>query len=69
MQLEIRPKKCLLKPSIRETIEREYGLVPISEGSVSVVALLEEFDGLFEQWRYVFEGKCKPVNCSRLLLG
>ena len=56
-----------LKPSIREAIEREYGLVPISEGAVSVVALLEEFDGLFEQWRYAFEGKFKPVDLPRLL--
>jgi hypothetical protein len=63
------PSKLYLEldSQIRDAIERQFSISPLSRGYRSFKDLLEVFDDLFVQWRYVFEGKCRPVNLSQLL--
>src|ERR1041384_8222890 len=41
----------------RDVIERAFQASALGQRSRSFAALLEDFDDLFEQWRYVYEGR------------
>lgn len=51
-----------IKPDVIEKIERQY----FDEIESFEVALVE-FDNVFIDWRYIFEGSSSPVNFTKLL--
>jgi hypothetical protein len=55
-----------LEQSIRDDLEQQYELSPHNSSAQSLKEALQGFDGLFVDWRYIFEGKCKPVDLPSL---
>lgn len=55
-----------LERSIQDSLEQRYKTSPHRSGAQSLKDALQAFDGLFETWRYLFEGNCKSINISAL---
>ncbi len=55
-----------LEQSIHDNLEQQYKLSSYNSNTQSLKEALQGFDDLFEDWRYIFEGKCKSVNLSSL---
>ena len=55
-----------LKQPVRESLEERYKLSPYNGCDQSLKNAIEDFDGLFERWRYIFEGQCSYVNITSL---
>lgn len=55
-----------LEQSIHDHLEQQYKLSPHNSRTQALKHALQGFDGLFEDWRYIFEGNCKSVNLPSL---
>jgi hypothetical protein len=49
----------------RDSLEQQY-LQRFGTNGPKLEKILKEYDGIFQDWRYVFEGHCKSVNMSSL---
>lgn len=55
-----------LDQNIRDTLERKYVEFDVAKGNLTLEARLQAYDGIFQDWRYPFEGSCKPVDLAEL---
>lgn len=51
----------------RDTLERKYSQRFQGTDVRRLEKIVEEYDGIFQDWRYVFEGHCESVNISFLI--
>lgn len=55
-----------LDKSIKDELEKTYrGSVPGHKGQ-ELEDSIKSYDGVFQDWRYIFEGNCKTVDLSHL---
>lgn len=50
----------------RNTLEQQYQRRLQGTNVLKLEKVLEAYDGIFQDWRYVFEGRCKSVDLSSL---
>ena len=56
-----------LDQSMRSDLEQKYRERFQREHTQSLEEAIKPYDGLFQDWRYIFEGRCKSVDLSGLL--
>lgn len=53
-----------LDQNIKDTLNRKYAKFNGPEDDATLEVSLQAYDGIFQDWRYAFEGHCKPVDLT-----
>lgn len=55
-----------LDQNIQDTLERKFADFADAIDAITLKERLQAYDGIFQDWRYPFEGHCNPVDLADL---
>ena len=56
-----------LDQTMQNDLEQKYGAWLQGTNSSTLIQTITAYDGLFQDWRYIFEGRAKSVDTGPLL--